>query len=141
MAITTKNLTCIVCPRGCTLTVTLDSALENPVVSVEGQGCKRGVDYATAECTHLTRVLTTTAPTVDGGVVAAFEIMLVDHAIANMIREGKVHQMDNVIYAGAAQGMFTMDGEIMKLYKAGRISKENALLHSTNRELMAKKLM
>lgn len=69
MAITTKNLTCIVCPRGCTLTVTLDSDLENPVVSVEGQGCKRGVDYATAECTHPTRVLTTTAPTVDGGVV------------------------------------------------------------------------
>ena len=69
MATTTKNLTCIVCPRGCTLTVTLESAAENPVVSVEGQGCKRGVDYATAECTHPTRVLTTTAPTVDGGVV------------------------------------------------------------------------
>lgn len=69
MATTTKTLTCIVCPRGCTLTVTLDSAAENPVVSVEGQGCKRGVDYATAECTHPTRVLTTTAPTVDGGVV------------------------------------------------------------------------
>ncbi len=69
MATTTKTLTCIVCPRGCTLTVTLDPAAENPVVSVEGQGCKRGVDYATAECTHPTRVLTTTAPTVDGGVV------------------------------------------------------------------------
>ena len=69
MATTTKNLTCIVCPRGCTLTVTLDSALENPVVSVEGQGCKRAVDFAIAECTHPTRVLTTTAPTVDGGVV------------------------------------------------------------------------
>ena len=69
MATTTKNLTCIVCPRGCTLTVTLDSEATNPVVSVEGQGCKRGVDYATAECTHPTRVLTTTAPTVDGGVV------------------------------------------------------------------------
>ena len=69
MAITKKNLTCIVCPRGCALTVTLDSELENPVVSVEGQGCKRGVEYATAECTHPTRVLTTTAPTVDGGVV------------------------------------------------------------------------
>ena len=69
MATTTKNLTCIVCPRGCTLTETLDSSLENPVVSVEGQGCKRGVDYAVAECTHPTRVLTTPAPTVDGGVV------------------------------------------------------------------------
>ena len=69
MAITKKNLTCIVCPRGCALTVTLDSEAANPVVSVEGQGCKRGVEYATAECTHPTRVLTTTAPTVDGGVV------------------------------------------------------------------------
>ena len=69
MAITKKNLTCIVCPRGCALTVTLDSEAANPVVSVEGQGCKRGVDYAVAECTHPTRVLTTTAPTVDGGVV------------------------------------------------------------------------
>ena len=69
MAITKKNLTCIVCPRGCALTVTLDSEATNPVVSVEGQGCKRGVEYATAECTHPTRVLTTTAPTVDGGVV------------------------------------------------------------------------
>lgn len=66
---TTKTLTCIVCPRGCALTVTLDSASPNPVVSVDGHGCKRGVDYATAECTHPTRVLTTTAPTVDGGVV------------------------------------------------------------------------
>ena len=69
MAITKKNLTCIVCPRGCTLTVTLDAEAACPVVSVEGQGCKRGVDYATAECTHPTRVLTTTAPTVDGCVV------------------------------------------------------------------------
>ncbi len=68
-AYATKNLTCIVCPRGCTLTVTLDPTAANPVVSVEGQGCKRGADYATAECTHPTRVLTTTAPTVDGGVV------------------------------------------------------------------------
>ena len=59
MAITTKNLTCIVCPRGCTLTVTLDSDLENPVVSVEGQGCKRGLEYASAEFAHPVRILTT----------------------------------------------------------------------------------
>jgi twitching motility protein PilT len=76
----------------------------------------------------------------DGGLVAAFEVMLVDNAISNMIREGKAHQMDKVIYAGAAQGMFTMDTDIMKLYKAGKITKENALLYSINQELMAKKL-
>ena len=69
MSTNTKTLTCIVCPRGCTLNVTLDTTLENPIISVEGHGCKRGADYAIAECTHPTRVLTTTAPTVDGGVV------------------------------------------------------------------------
>jgi len=79
-------------------------------------------------------------PTVDGGVVAAFEIMLVDHAIANMIREGKVHQMDNAIYAGASQGMITMDNDILRLYKAGRITKDNALMYATNPDVLAKKL-
>ena len=79
-------------------------------------------------------------PSTDGGLVAAFEVMIVDNAISNMIREGKVHQMDNVIYAGAAQGMFTMDTDIMRLYKAGKITKENALMYSINQELMAKKL-
>ena len=69
MTTNVKILTCIVCPRGCTLTVTLTSDAANPVVSVEGQGCKRGADYAIAECTHPTRVLTTTAPTADGGIV------------------------------------------------------------------------
>ena len=113
MAITKKNLTCIVCPRGCTLTVTLDSDLENPVVSVEGQGCKRGVDYATAECTHPTRVLTTTAPTVDGGVVPCktdraiprellFEAMKAVNSLSTpaMVRIGDI-LLENLLGTGA----------------------------------------
>lgn len=113
MAIITKNLTCIVCPRGCTLNVTLDPAAENPVVSVEGQGCKRGVDYAVAECTHPTRVLTTTAPTVDGGVVPCktdkpiprellFEAMKVINALSvpAVVRIGDV-LVDNILNTGA----------------------------------------
>ncbi|MEG2949756.1 MAG: PilT/PilU family type 4a pilus ATPase [Clostridia bacterium] len=79
-------------------------------------------------------------PTVDGGIVPAFEVMLVDNAISNMIREGKVHQMDNVIYAGAAQGMITMDNDILRLYREGKITRENALLYAINPEIMAKKL-
>ncbi len=79
-------------------------------------------------------------PTVDGGVVAAFEVMIVDNAISNMIREGKVHQMDNVIYAGAAQGMVTMDNDILRLYKEGRISRENALMYAVNPDVLMKRL-
>lgn len=79
-------------------------------------------------------------PTVTGGIVAAFEVMLVDSAIANMIREGKVHQMDNVIYAGASQGMISMDSDILRLYKEGRITKENALLYAINADVMVKRM-
>lgn len=79
-------------------------------------------------------------PAVTGELVPAFEIMLVDNAIANMIREGKVHQMDNVIYANSAQGMLTMDGDILRLYKEGRISRENALMYAMNPDLLVKRL-
>ena len=80
-------------------------------------------------------------PTVDGGLVPAFEVMLVDSAISNMIREGKVHQMDNVIYAGASQGMVTMDNDILRLYKEKQISRENALLYAINPDLLSKRLV
>lgn len=49
-----KTLTCIVCPKGCTLTV--DAAKEE----VTGQGCARGKDYGLNEVKNPTRVLTTT---------------------------------------------------------------------------------
>lgn len=79
-------------------------------------------------------------PTVDGGLTPAFEVMIANNAIQNMIREGKVHQMDNVIYAGASEGMITMDADIFRLYQQGRVSKDNALLYSTNPDLMTRKL-
>ncbi len=79
-------------------------------------------------------------PTVDGGIVPAFEIMLVNSAIRNMIRESKVFQMDNVIFSGAAEGMRTMDADLLRLYKEGVISKENALLYCTNYDTMSKRV-
>ena len=79
-------------------------------------------------------------PTTDGKITPAFEIMVATPAIRTMIRESKVHQMDNVLYAGADQGMQTMDSDVLRLYKAGRISKEAALTYSTNPETMAKRL-
>ena len=79
-------------------------------------------------------------PSVQGTMVPAFEIMMVNNAIANMIREGKVHQMDNAIYAGADQGMVTMDNDILRLYREGTISRDNALLYAINPEVLVKKM-
>ena len=79
-------------------------------------------------------------PVVDGGLEPVFEIMIVNPAIQNMIREGKIHQMDNVIYSGGVAGMQTMDSDILRLYKAGRITKETALTYAVNPELLGRKL-
>ena len=80
-------------------------------------------------------------PTVDGKLTPAFEIMVATPAIRTMIRESKVYQMDNVLYAGADQGMRTMDSDLLRLYQAGQIAKEHALAYSSNPETMAKKLL
>lgn len=62
-----RNLTCIVCPKGCDLCVELE---DKQVKSVTGHTCKRGLEYANAECTHPTRMLTTTVALENGGVIA-----------------------------------------------------------------------
>ena len=62
-----RILTCIVCPRGCTLTVGFHE--DGRVAEVSGNACKRGVSYAEAECTHPVRTVTTTVRTEDGCVV------------------------------------------------------------------------
>ena len=61
-----RELTCIVCPKGCQLKVELEG---KKVLSVTGNTCKRGVTYAEAECVSPMRTLTTTAAVEGGGVV------------------------------------------------------------------------
>jgi len=79
-------------------------------------------------------------PTIDGKLEPAFEIMIVNNAISNMIREGKVHQMDNVIYSGASQGMITMDSDIVRLYHEKKITRETAQRFAVNTDTIAKRL-
>ena len=79
-------------------------------------------------------------PTTDGGQTAVFEIMKTNMAIQNMIREDKLHQIDSALQAGAAEGMCTMDGSLLKLYRDGRITKESALMYCAHYENMQKRL-
>ena len=59
----TRHLTCINCPMGCQLTVTLDG---KDVVSVTGNSCKRGEIYGRSEVTNPTRAVTSTARVSNG---------------------------------------------------------------------------
>lgn len=80
-------------------------------------------------------------PTMDGkGRVAAFEVMLPNAAIRNLIREGKNHQIATFIQTNKKQGMQTMDDAIFDLYLKGIINKEQVLAFAQDDQTMEKKL-
>ena len=79
-------------------------------------------------------------PKKDGGQAAVFEVMTVNPAVQNMIRDGRTHQIDNVIFGGQGQGMMSMDNELMRLCRAGIITKETALLYAVSPETLSKRL-
>jgi twitching motility protein PilT len=59
------------------------------------------------------------------GRVAAFEIMVCNHAIRNLIREGKIFQIESVMQTARGEGMATMDHAIEQLIHSGQIKQEN----------------
>jgi len=79
-------------------------------------------------------------PGVDGSLIPAFEIMHVDHAIRNMIRDNKSHQINNAMIAGGDNGMVTMDQYLLGLYQEKKISKDTLLNYSDNPEAVQKRI-
>jgi twitching motility protein PilT len=70
-------------------------------------------------------------PRIGGGMVAAFEVLLANHAVRNLIREGKSRQIRNVVSTGGAEGMMTLEHSLSRLVEAGVVSYEDALSRST----------
>lgn len=70
------------------------------------------------------------------GRVAAREVMFVTNPIANLVREGKVHQIPNVIATSAREGMVLMDDSLLALYEDGVIDAATALTFATDVEKM-----
>ena len=80
-------------------------------------------------------------PTADGkGRVAAFEVMHANHAVRNLIREGKSHQLSSVMQTNRKLGMITMDEAIQQLYQAGKIDKDMAIQFAQDPDGMELKL-
>src|SRR6516162_536532 len=61
------------------------------------------------------------------GLIAAYEMMVVTPAVANLIRENKVYRIDSSIQTGRKHGMFLLDEHMFKLWKEGLVEKEEAL--------------
>lgn len=77
---------------------------------------------------------------VAGHLVPVFDVMLVNSAIRNMIRESKAHQIDSMIFSSTGEGMVSMDAQILRLFQEGTISKETAVYYSLNHDMVARKI-
>jgi len=73
-------------------------------------------------------------PSIDGGRVAAREILVNTPAVANLIREGKIPQIKNVLQTSSAEGMRTLAQDLARLIKEGKIEKSVALQYVIGNE-------
>ena len=80
-------------------------------------------------------------PDVNGHTIPVFEVMRLNPAIRNMIRDNKVHQIDGVIASSAHEHMRSMDQSLLELYKQRKITKETALKFASNADMLKRKLL
>jgi twitching motility protein PilT len=71
-------------------------------------------------------------PRVSGGLIPACELLINNSAVANLIRENRIHEIDTVIETGSENGMIDLNRYLAELVKSGEITEENAFLHSHN---------
>lgn len=71
-----------------------------------------------------------------GGMVPAYELMINNKAVANLIREGRTHEINTVIETGSSSGMVDMNKSLVDLVEKGHINIEDAYRHSLNPKLL-----
>ncbi len=71
-------------------------------------------------------------PRTDSGMVAAFEILIANHPVRNIIREGKTHQLPNLITTGQGEGMCSLESSLADLVSAHIVDYEEALAISSH---------
>lgn len=71
-------------------------------------------------------------PRISGGLIPTYELLINNNAVANLIREKRIHEINTVIETSSKDGMIDMNRSLSDLVRAGEISVENAYLHSLN---------
>ena len=79
-------------------------------------------------------------PSAEGSLIPVFEIMTMTPALRNMIRERKIPQIEGQIYSAASDTMCSMDSSLLKLFRAGRITRQTALDYAVNPEMLTRNL-
>jgi twitching motility protein PilT len=70
------------------------------------------------------------------GMVLGAEVMLVNPAVRNLIREGKHYQIGSIMQTGPSQGMQLIEADLVRLYKEGKVSREEIFTRSQDHQLL-----
>jgi len=73
---------------------------------------------------------------ISGGLVPAYELLINNNAVANLIRERRTHEINTVIETGMDQGMIDLNRSLAELVRRGEITAENAYLHTPNSRIL-----
>jgi twitching motility protein PilT len=71
-------------------------------------------------------------PRISGGLVPAYELLINNKAVSNLIRERRTHEIDVVIETGLELGMVDLNRSLIELVRAGEITMDNAIRYSLN---------
>jgi len=71
-------------------------------------------------------------PRISGGLIPAYELLINNAAVANLIREKRIHEINTVIETSSQEGMIDMNRCLAELVRKGEITVENAYLNSNN---------
>jgi twitching motility protein PilT len=77
-------------------------------------------------------------PRISGGLIPAYELLINNSAVANLIRERRTHEINTVIETGSQLGMIDMNRSLAELVRAGEITIENAFRYSLNPKVLEK---
>lgn len=75
-------------------------------------------------------------PRISGGLVPAYELLINNSAVSNLIREKRIHEINTVIETSSGLGMVDMNRSLSELVRAGEITVENAYLNSLNPKIL-----
>lgn len=79
-------------------------------------------------------------PRISGGLIPAYELLINNKAVANLIREKRTHEINTVIETGSEDGMIDMNRSLSELVARGEISLESAYQNSLNPNMLQKLL-
>lgn len=79
-------------------------------------------------------------PRISGGQVPAYELLINNNAVANLIREKRTHEINTVIETGMERGMIDMNRSLAELARNGEVTVEDARKHSLNPKVLEKML-